>query len=146
MTTGAAVFVDTNVLIYASRPKAPEHDRAQAALTRLGQDACALWLSQQILREYLAASTRPQPFGAALPMTAAIADTQRFRSAFNIADDGPETFDQLLRLLATSRGGGKQVHDANIVATMLTRGIGRLLTFNVADFQSFGGVIELVAP
>ncbi len=42
--------------------------------------------------------------------------------------------------------GGKQVHDANIAATMLAHGITRLLTFNVADFQRFAGLIELIAP
>ena len=38
---------------------------------------------------------------------------------------------------------GKQVHDANIVATMLAHGVGRLLTFNVADFQRFVPPTEL---
>ena len=38
--------------------------------------------------------------------------------------------------------GGKQVHDANIVATMLAHGETRLLTFNQADFRRFAGLIE----
>jgi len=38
---------------------------------------------------------------------------------------------------------GKQVHDANLVATMLVHGVTRLLTFNVADFRRFGAVIAL---
>ncbi len=42
--------------------------------------------------------------------------------------------------------GGKQVHDANIVATMLAHGETRLLTFNGADFRRFSSVIEVVAP
>ena len=40
--------------------------------------------------------------------------------------------------------GGRQIHDANIVATMLARGEHRLLTFNVADFRRYGDRIELV--
>ena len=36
--------------------------------------------------------------------------------------------------------------DANILATMLTHGITRLLTFNTADFQRFAGLIALVVP
>ena len=31
--------------------------------------------------------------------------------------------------------GGRQIHDANIIATMLAYGELRLLTFNVADFR-----------
>ncbi len=42
--------------------------------------------------------------------------------------------------------GGKQAHDANIAATMLTHGIPRLLTFNAADFRRFDPLIEVVVP
>jgi predicted nucleic acid-binding protein len=56
MVAGEPVFVDTNVLIYASRPKANEHATAQAMLGRMRQERTPLWLSHQVLREYLAAS------------------------------------------------------------------------------------------
>ena len=39
---------------------------------------------------------------------------------------------------------GRQVHDANIVATMVAHGERRLLTFNAADFRRYGDRIELV--
>ena len=39
---------------------------------------------------------------------------------------------------------GRQIHDANIVATMLAHGEHRLLTFNAADFRRYGNRIELV--
>ena len=42
------------------------------------------------------------------------------------------------------RSGGKQVHDANIVATMRVHSVPRLLTHNVRDFARFGAVIEVV--
>jgi predicted nucleic acid-binding protein len=35
---------------------------------------------------------------------------------------------------------GKQIHDANIVAVMLTHGICRLVTYNQADFARFGEI------
>ena len=40
--------------------------------------------------------------------------------------------------------GGRQIHDANIVATMLARGERRLMTFNASDFRRYGSRIELV--
>ena len=143
---GTPVFVDTNVLLYASRPKANEHARSQAALSRMRQDGAPLWLSRQVFREYLAAATRPQASGPALPMAAAIADVQGFQAAFNVAEGGPNVLDRLLQLLAAHPGGGKQVHDANLVATMLEHRIHRLLTFNAADFRRFDPLIEVVAP
>ena len=39
---------------------------------------------------------------------------------------------------------GKQVHEANIVATMLTHGERRLATFNVKDFRRYGQRVQLV--
>lgn len=145
MTAAEPVFVDTNVLIYASRPGASEHAAAQAMLGRMRQEGRALWLSQQVPREYLAASTRPQRFGPALPMAAAIADTERFRTGFNIAEDSAGVSNRLLELLSLHSGGGKQVHDANIVATMLAHGLTRLLMFNGPDFHRFGSEIEVIA-
>jgi len=39
--------------------------------------------------------------------------------------------------------GGKQVHDANVVASMLAYDIPCLLTHNIKDFQRFGEVISI---
>jgi predicted nucleic acid-binding protein len=38
---------------------------------------------------------------------------------------------------------GKQIHDANVVATMLANDVTRLATFNRADFQRFEDEITL---
>ena len=51
-----------------------------------------------------------------------------------------------MRLTRSFAFGGTQVHDANIVATMLAHGETRLLTFNEADFRRFGSLIEVVVP
>ena len=122
------------------------HARAQTALSRMQGEGTPLWLSQQVLRDDLAAATRLQASGPALPMAAAIADVHRFRAGFNVAEDGPHVLDRLLRLLAAYPGGGKQVHDANLAATMPEHRITRLLTFNAAGFRRFGSLIEVVAP
>jgi predicted nucleic acid-binding protein len=140
------VFIDTNVLIYVTRRTASEHAAAQAALARLEGEGCSLWISLQILREYLAAVTRPQVTSPALPMETAIADVRRFRQVFHVAEDRPVVLDRLLTLLGAHYGAGRQVHDTNIVATMLEHGISRLLTFNAADFRRFARIIELEPP
>ena len=140
------VFVDTNILVYASRQRSPFHARATAGLRRVGSEGGSLWFSRQILREYLAVVTRPQPTEPALPSAAAVADAEGFLAKFEVAEDGPRVTRALLQLLAQHPSGGKQVHDANIVATMLACGIPRLPTFNAADFQRFGSLVEVVVP
>ena len=97
-----------------------------------------------MLREYLAAVTRPQATAAGLPMATAIADIRRLRAVFQIAGERPGVLDRLLQILSTHRCSGRQVHDANIVATMLDHGSRRLPTFNLPDFRRFAQIIDLV--
>lgn len=145
MTDAESVFIDTNVLVYVSRPTAPEHSTAVAALAETEASGCAVWLSPQVLREYLAVVTRPQATAPALRMAAAIADIRQFRAAFAVTEEGPMVLERLLLLLQTHPGAGRQVHDANIVAAMSVHGIGRLMTFNAGDFRRFADVIEVCA-
>lgn len=146
MATMAAspAFVDTNVLVYSSQKQSAFHARVTAALDQARQQRQELWISRQILREYLAIVTRPQRDVPPLAVADALTDADRFEGDYNVAEDGPEVFSELCRLLARIPVGGKQVHDANIVATMLAHGETRLLTFNAADFRRFGSLIEVV--
>jgi len=68
---------------------------------------------------------------------------QAFQSLFEVANDDDLVVERLLQLLIAYPGSGKQVHDANLVATMLVHGVTRLLTCNARDFQRFAAVIEL---
>ena len=129
-------FVDTNVLVYATATSAPFRDRARAALVRLAADE-QLSVSRQILREYVAVMTRPQTWGRALSLAEAMTDAAVFERRFTVLEDGQLVWDQLMDLSRLYSFGGRQVHDANVVATMLAHGERRLLTFNEADFRRF---------
>jgi predicted nucleic acid-binding protein len=145
MATMAAepVFVDTNVLVYATRPSTAQHAAAKGALTRLEAEGSTLWISPQVLREYLAVVTRAQTTAPALSVSDAIDDVRRFRASFDVAGEGPEVLDRLLDLLGAGHGSGRHVHDANMVATMIEHGIRRLLTFNASDFRRYDPVIAI---
>jgi predicted nucleic acid-binding protein len=146
MTGGAnAVFVDTNVLVYAAVAQAPLHQQAQSALQSLRQANVPMWISPQVIREYLAVMTRPQTFGQPLSAADAARDAEVFVRRFRLADVNAAVTDNLLQLLSTVQVAGKQVHDANIVATMRTHGIERLLTHNVSDFARYDHLITILA-
>ena len=136
-------FVDTNVLVYANQDTARRHADALALLQQAERNRDELWVSGQVLREYLAAVTRPQGELPVLPMTIALERVRQFIGQFQLAEDGPAVRAELHRLLSAYPTGGRQVHDANIVATMLAFGIRRLLTFNSADFRRFASVIDV---
>jgi predicted nucleic acid-binding protein len=69
-----------------------------------------------------------------------------FAQRFNMLEDGSPVWDHLMELSRRYSFGGRQVHDANVVATMLAHGERRLLTFNEVDFQRFTTLIEVVTP
>ena len=144
MSDGGRVFVDTNVLIYASRSTALAYKQASAALLRLEVEGAELCISRQVLREYLVTVTRP-PTDATPPLTleVAVADVRRLLDIYTVLEGGPAVTEHLLRLVVDHPTRGKQIHDANLVATMLECGITRLLTFNEADFRRFRPLVTL---
>jgi predicted nucleic acid-binding protein len=146
MATGVVkqVFIDTNILVYATMSQSPFHSRAQAALRTLDSNRDELWISRQIIREYLAVLSRAQASSGAVAPADLIKEVESFLKQYAIAEDGPDVTAKLLDLLLLIDTGGKQVHDANIVATMLVHGIGTLLTHNVSDFTRFSPLITVV--
>ena len=138
------MFVDTNVLVKARILEAPDHENARASLERAFAEPDALRINRQVLREYLAVVTRPQTWAVPLSREDALTDVERLVAAFEVLEDGPVVTDRLVSLCRQVPVGGKQIHDANIVATMLAYGERRLLTFNTNDFRRYGGRIELV--
>ena len=88
--------------------------------------------------------TRPQAWSPPLPLREALDDIARFSDDFEILEDGSHVTDMLISLCRQVPVAGRQVHDANIVATMLASGERRLLTFNVGDFRRYGDRLELV--
>lgn len=137
-----ALFVDTNILIYANVLETPWHEPALAAIQSAHQAGRLLWISRQVIREYLVTMTRPQNFEN-LSKDTVLEQISRFIARFQVADDTTAVTGQLIRLLREIKIGGKQVHDANIIATMLAYNIPCLLTHNVKDFERFGKVIRI---
>jgi len=135
------VFIDTNVLVYANLALSPFHQDAIQRLTTFAAGGVALWVSRQILREYLSAMTRPGLLTGTIPIASLIGDVQSFSTQFHVAEDGPDVTANLLVLLQQIPSAGKQIHDAKIVATMQTHGVPRLLTHNTDDFTRYAGLI-----
>ena len=138
------MFVDTNILVSARFVTAPAHVTACRCLDRIGNSGEPLHISRQIVREYLVAVTRPQSWSAALTIDDALADASRLISSFAVLEDGPNVMAALVALCREVPVAGKQIHDANIAATMLAHGERRLLTLNVKDFRRYGERIEMI--
>jgi predicted nucleic acid-binding protein len=146
MTNGGGnrIFLDTNVLVYANAERAPLHQTALQTIQHLSAGGSELWISRQVLREYLATLSRPQNFSNPLSAAELTTDIRYFQSRFRVAEDSSHVTEQLLTLLQQVTVGGKQIHDANIVATMLAYSIPSLLTHNTDDFARFSGIITVL--
>ncbi len=130
-------FVDTNVLLTATAVARPGHGAALALLDAAFAER-SLFLSGQVLREYIAVATRPAAVnGLGLRATEAIGNARQFLDRSNFLQEDDTVRDALFRLLESIPCSGKQVHDANIAATMIAHGIGVLVTLNPQDFERF---------
>lgn len=145
MTTPAdsPIFIDTNVLVFATRRSSQMHKPASAAMHEIIQQGMEAWISRQILREYLVQTTRPGALPHGTAETAA-AQVESLYPFFEVADEDECVTEQLLKLLKKIGAAGKQVHDANIVATMLVNEIPQLLTHNVKDFGRYSHLITVI--
>jgi predicted nucleic acid-binding protein len=139
------VMVDTNVLLAATDESRAEHDDALTILNDWPAGATTLCTSGQILREYLAIATRPADRnGLGLKPSDALGNVRAIRERTVLLAEDAKVADRLLGLLADVQAGGKQVHDANVVATMLVHGIAVIVTMNLHDFARFGQYVDLV--
>jgi predicted nucleic acid-binding protein len=139
---GNPLFIDTNILVYANVIETPFHEQALAAINTAHEAGRTIWLSRQVIREYLVTLTRPQDFKN-LPKATVLEQVDQFIERFQVADDTAAVTGQLVKLMDDYKIGGKQVHDTNIVATMLAYDISCLLTHNVKDFRRFGEAIKI---
>lgn len=139
------VFLDTNVLLAATDLARPERDAALGVLERWPREGVALYVSGQVLREYLAVATRPaKSNGLGLSPADAVANVRALRSRLQVlAEDGRQQ-DTLLRLVHEHDVSGKQVHDANIVAAMLAASLEVLLTLNGEDFRRYEPALQVL--
>ena len=144
MTDASDLFTDTNILVYATDAASPWHQPATAALQAARRDGTRLILSPQILREYLATATRSNVTGSGPSITQILENVRRFRELFTLVEENDAVVARLASLVGQLPVAGKQVHDANIVATMQAHGISRLLTHNVAHFTRFSGLITVI--
>ena len=62
---------------------------------------------------------------------------------FNLLPESLATHQEWRRLVSAQAVSGVQVYDARLVAVLNVNHISHLLTFNVADFKRFPGIIAI---
>ncbi|MGQ9625645.1 MAG: type II toxin-antitoxin system VapC family toxin [Anaerolineae bacterium] len=137
MDANRRAFVDTNVWLNTIITTAPEHESARRWLARLKAEEVVFCVSPQVLREYLVAVTRGTIFESTLTPEEAVQDVESILDNIQLLEESATVSYILRDLVRRYQVRGKQVHDANIVATMLAHGVSHLLTYNPDDFCRF---------
>lgn len=143
--TGAKVFLDTNILLRMILTQMNQHAEVDALVKRTISEGAELWISGQVIREFIVQATHPRTLAEPLTIEQVVREIEAMKPLFQIADETAGVRDKLLELLQQYPTQGKQIHDANIVATMLTYEIDTLLTLNVDDLKRFENVINLIS-
>lgn len=131
--------VDTNILLYAVNPDAPEHQRARDALESYRRDARLWFLTWGIVYEFLRVSThrsvfpRPLDFVTAYRWIALLLASPACRV---LTESERHAF--ILGELSSKhpRLAGNHVHDLHIAALMLEHGVSEIRTADT-DFHQF---------
>jgi predicted nucleic acid-binding protein len=144
MMDGKCLFIDTNILIYSSNELSPWQEAAEKALQKARDQSYNVCISQQVLREYLAGATRIKSLGETITLKMILENLAHYQKHFTVLNETRDIFSQLIDLVQEIPVAGKQIHDANIVATMLVYGIEHLLTHNIDDFKRFSKKIHLL--
>ena len=138
MTADRNCFLDTNILLTATDESRENHISAKNLISSFGKSGRMGSISGQVAREYLVVATRPlRVNGFGLQTSDALRNLDYFLSFLGILDETTDTAIQLRKLAEKYNLNGKRIHDANIVATMMTHGIKQLITENPADFSCF---------
>ena len=106
------------------------HDKCRSLLTSLLQDSTSLWINGQVIREFLVQVTHPWTLERPLSINEALVRLEYILPSVQVAQETTSVQTELRKLLRDYQVGGKSIHDANIVATMLAYEIDILYTLD----------------
>lgn len=139
-TNSKKIFIDTNVLIYHSFEDFDEekHKDAHIGLEYLAENNYEIFVSSQVLREFFAIATNEKFFKRQL--------NKEFEDNFTVLFDTRSSLSELRQIVIKYQIKKQDVHDANIVATMITNGIKNIFSFNRKDFIYYKEIKHFEMP
>jgi predicted nucleic acid-binding protein len=137
MMAAERCVIDTNVLIYSTVAECPWHCEAREWLATLQIQGWELCVTTQILREYLVILTRGTVFEVQFTTEQALQEVEAILPTITVLDESELAAVKLRDLVRRYNIRGRSIHDANVVAVMITHGLERLVTYNPDDFQRY---------
>lgn len=142
-------LTDTNILLRIVQPNNPSYQTVQTAVRQLQADGHQLYATAQNFAEFWCVSTRPSGKSNGFGFTPSQTDIllQTVEQLFPLLPDSPNVYFEWRQLVVNYGVSGVQVHDARLVATMISHKIKYILTFNTRHFTRYADEgIEAVDP
>ena len=137
------LFLDTSLIVAATVEAHPAHKEASAFIDARVAEARPMRISLQVCREFLVVLTRQPVSGRVFTLAESLAALEVWLTGCQVLDETVNVLHECLRLVQQFDVHGKQVHDCNIVATMLAHGVRHLATRNAADFKRYESLISV---
>jgi predicted nucleic acid-binding protein len=133
------IFFDTNVLIYETFEDfdVDKYESVCCDLQYFSDNNYNVYISSQILREFLVISTNNKFFEKPLTIDAALSKVDEYRKNFEVLYGSELSMTKLKHLISKYQICKQDIHDTNIVATMLAHQLKEIYTFNVKDFRFY---------
>lgn len=133
----ATFLLDTNILLRSSDRGSPSQVVADASVAQLLRNDNQLFITSQTIIEFWVVATRPTDVnGLGWDTERAQTEVEQILSQFPQLPETPQIFSHWWDLVTRYQLKGKRVHDARLVAVMLTHQVTHLLTFNPDDFRT----------
>ena len=147
MKTGKLTLLDTNVLVYNHQEDGEYYGQARAVIKKGLREKLSLCVCPQVLMEFYSTITNPKRVSDPAPAQEAIEEVKKYLASKSIKKIYParDAFFKSLKLLEKYQVAKQEVYDLQLVATMLSRDVFRICTFNQNHFRRFTE-IEIVEP
>jgi len=139
MKVDEAIFLDTNILVYAVEEDNPLHEKAAALINRVNAGALLICLSPQIIGELYSTITNPRKIVKTCRPDEAVDIARSIWEMDTVLKIFPkrETVELTLDLVRRYQLKSLDFFDAQIAATMLDNGVTTIYTVNEQDFAVF---------
>lgn len=132
-------LLDTGILLRFVDQQDPLHSKVKDSVRTLRNRGTGLVTTTQNVAEFWNVATRPVANnGLGLPVSNVINLIEQVIDPLGRRiNETEQAYIELKRLGKAYGFGGKQVHDARLVAMMLAGKVGSILTLNTRDFQRY---------
>jgi predicted nucleic acid-binding protein len=96
-TMGVRAFVDTNILLRALLTQMDLHAEADALLKQMLREDAELWISGQVIREFIVQATHPKTLKVPLRIEDVIHEINTIKPLFKVADETAAVREKLLK-------------------------------------------------